>query len=271
MSTVRLKSLYLEDYPVKKMYCNGDLVYQMIDKNVVPPTPPCNPIKLIDNLGNTNNQGFRKSGFYTFDSGITEINSCNYDFSGITCICSRTDAFYSKPNAMLGRSNAGMSSSADGCLRSVETVEIDCSTVTVLSYPFGNDSQSQFCQTVTSITLTNTDNVTTLRQLASYCTNLVNLNIGSFANVSTVGGAQFTSCPSLTNLTITALPKRDITSWGFNNLTNLTEQSVINILNALPSNASNIITIGTTNKNKLTSAAGIQALSTAQSKGWTVY
>lgn len=266
MSTVILKSLYLEDSPVKKMYCNGDLLYQMIDKPVL----PCNPIILVNNLGNTNNQGIARTGFYTFDSGVTEINSCNYDFSGITCICSRDDGFYSTPNAFLGRSNGGMLTSSDGCLRSVETIEIDCTTVTTLAYPFGNDNQNQFCQSVTSITLTNTDNVTTIRQLVRYCTNLVNLNIGSFANVSTVGDAQFTSCPSLTNLTIAALPKRDITSWGFNNLTNLTEQSVINILNALPSNASNTITIGTTNKNKLTSAAGIQALADAQSKGWTV-
>lgn len=268
MSTVKLKSLYLEDSPVKKMYCNGDLVYQMIDKSTSP--SPCNPIILVNNLGNTNNQNYTHSGFYTFDSGVTEINSCNYDFSGITCICARDDGFYSTPNAFLGRSNGGMSTSSDGCLRSVQTIEIDCTTVTTLAYPFGNDSQSQFCQTVTSITLTNTDRVTTIRQLVRYCTNLVNLNIGSFANVSTVGDAQFTSCPSLTNLTIAALPKRDITRWGFNNLTNLTEQSVINILNALPSNASNTITIGNTNKNKLTSAAGIQALADAQSKGWTV-
>ena len=266
MSTVKLKSLYLEDSPVKKMYCNGDLVYQMIDK----PVRPCNPIILVNNLGNTNNQGYTHSGFYTFDNGVLEINSCNYDFSGITCICSRDDGFYSTPNALLGKTNGGMSTSSDGCLRSVETIEIDCTTVTTLAYPFGNDSQSQFSQSVTSITLTNTDRVTTIRQLVRYCTNLVNLNIGSFANVSTVGDEQFTSCPSLTNLTIAALPKRDITSWGFNKLTNLTEQSVINILNALPSNASNTITIGTTNKNKLTSAAGIQALADAQSKGWTV-
>lgn len=267
MSTVKLKSLYLEDSPVKKMYCNGDLVYQMIDKSTSP--SPCNPTVLYNNLGNTNNQGYTHSGFYTFDYGITEINSCNYDFSGITSICARDDGFYSTPNAMLGKTNGGAIGTYGGCVTTIQTVEIDCSTITTIAYPFGNDSTAQVSQTLTSCTFTNTNNVTTIRQMFNYCSNLVTLNIGSLANVSTVGGKQFQGCTHLQNVTISALPARDLSGWGFDSATALTEVSLINILNALPI-ASYTITIGTTNLNKLTSAAGIQALADAQSKGWTV-
>ena len=231
---------------------------------------PCNPIILVNNLGNTNNQNYNKSGFYTFDSGITEITPCEYDFTGIVCICSRDDSFYSTPNAFLGKSNGGMPTSSDGCLRTIENVEIDCSTVTSIVYPFGNDSPSQFSQSLTSVTLTNTDNVISIKQLFKYCGNLVSVSIGSFANVTSASDGQFSSTNTqLTDISIDALPAMNITNWGFDQLPSLTEQSVINILNALPT-GNYTLTIGSVNKNKLTSAEGQTALANAQNKGWTV-
>ncbi|MBQ3414516.1 MAG: hypothetical protein IJH39_04045 [Clostridia bacterium] len=231
---------------------------------------PCNPLVLVNNLGNTNNQGYSFSQGYLFDYGVTAITPCDFNFNGIKSICARNDSFYTNPRAMLGRTDNSGVVADDGCIQTIKYFEADCSGVTNISYPFGNDDTNRVSQSLTAATFTNTDSVTILRQLVRYCTNIVSLRLGNLSKVSTVGTPQFYGNNYLTDITVDALPNLNMSQWGWNNCTALTETSLINILNALPTASGKTITLGTTNLNKLTSAEGQTALANARSKGWTV-
>lgn len=226
----------------------------------------CNPIVIYNYLGNMNNAGLSRSGMYCFDSGITEITDCDYDFSGITCICSRVDAFYDTPNACLG---AGNTSSDSGCLDTIVTVDISIPTVRYIRYPFGADSTTAVSQSIQNVTFRDTENVTQIRQIFRRCTNLVNVSLGDLSNALSQEQYHFQGCTSLVNLTVDKLPKENITNYYLSDCINLTERSVINILNALQT-GNYQITLGSTLLNKLTSAEGQQALANAISRGWRV-
>lgn len=234
----------------------------------------CNPIIINNYVGQANNEGVSKSGFYIFDSGLTEITDCDYDFTGIVSICSRKDAFYTTPNAAFGFMLNGAHS---GSLNTIEYVNISIPNVTNIKYPFGPDSTAQVSQTITSVTFNDTDNVRAIQQMFRYCTNLTNLKLGDLSRASSGEKGHFQGCENLTNVEIDALPNEDMsagnstTSWCWNVCTKLTEQSLINILNALPSGGNGKkIGIGSTNLAKLTSAAGQAAITNANNKGWTV-
>lgn len=236
---------------------------------------PCNPKKMIDYLGVANNAGHYKANMYWFDSGLTEITSCDYDWTGIKCLCSRTDGFYITPNALLG--NGGWSNASGDSLGSITYFEADAPDLQRISYPFGADRTSDVSQSLTSCTITSTNNVTYIRQMFRYCTNLVNLKLGDLSNASSAEKGHFQGCFNLQNVEIEALPNEDMasgnstSSWCWNQATALTETSLINILNALPSGGNNkTCGIGATNLAKLTSAEGQTALTNAQNKGWII-
>ena len=234
---------------------------------------PCTPIVMKNYLGQANNAGRSKSNFYCFDSGLTEITSCEYDWTGIKSFCSRNDGFYTTPNAAIDFNKP----TASGSLGTIRYFEADTPDLTYISYPFGCDSTSQVSQTITSCTITSTNNVTYIRQMFRYCTNLVNLTLGDLSRASSAEKGHFQGCTHLQNVYIEKLPDEDMSSgsttssWCWNQATALTETSLINILNALPTTSnSRTIGIGAVNKAKLTSTAGQTALANAQSKGWTV-
>ena len=236
---------------------------------------PCNPKKMIDYLGVANNVGHYKANMYWFDSGLTEITSCDYDWTGIKCLCSRTDGFYITPNALLG--DGGWSSASGDSLSSITYFEADTPDLQRISYPFGADRTTAVSQSLTSCTITSTNNVTYIRQMFRYCTNLVNLKLGDLSNASSAEKGHFQGCYNLQNVEIEALPNEDMSSgnstssWCWNQATALTETSLINILNALPSGGnSKKCGIGATNLAKLTSVAGQTALTNAQNKGWII-
>ena len=236
---------------------------------------PCNPKKMIDYLGVANNAGHYKANMYWFDSGLTEITSCDYDWTGIKCLCSRTDGFYITPNALLG--DGGWSSASGDSLSSITYFEADTPDLQRISYPFGADRTTAVSQSLTSCTITSTNKVTYIRQMFRYCTNLVNLKLGNLSNASSAEKGHFQGCYNLKNVEIEALPNEDmssgsgISSWCWNQATALTETSLINILNALPSGGNNKkCGIGATNLAKLTSAEGQTALTNARNKGWII-
>ena len=233
----------------------------------------CSPIVMKNYLGQANNAGRSKANFYCFDSGLTEITSCDYDWTGIKSFCSRNDGFYTTPNAAIDFNKP----TASGSLGTIRYFEADTPDLTYISYPFGCDSTSQVSQTITSCTITSTNKVTYIRQMFRYCTNLVNLTLGDLSRASSAEKGHFQGCTHLQNVYIEKLPDEDMpsgsttSSWCWNQATALTETSLINILNALPTTSnSRTIGIGAVNKAKLTSAAGQTALANAQSKGWTV-
>ena len=227
---------------------------------------PCNPIIIYDHLGNTNNAGLSNSGFYCFDSGITEITDCEYNFSGMACICSRVDGFYSTPNACLG---AGNRANDQGCLDTIERVDISIPTVRYIRYPFGADNTTSVSQSIEYVSFRDTDNVTRIRQMFRRCTNLVEAHLGNLSNATSEEQYHFQGCTHLTTLTVDALPKENMTNYNFPDCINLTEQSIINILNALQT-GNYTITLGSTLLNKLTSTEGQTALTNARQRGWTV-
>lgn len=225
----------------------------------------CIPLVIAQHSGNTNNQGYSAgTNFYLFDSGLTAITPCEFDFTGIKSICHRTDGGFAEkyPAASLGNG------SATGCLQTIQYFEADCSTVEVLHYCFGNDRESSVSQTLTSVTLTNTDNVKHIGDFCYYNRNLKEVHLGSLTSVTNFEANSFNSSNvSLTGFTVDALPDIDL-AFGLDSCTALTVDSLVNILNALPitSVSGRYIRIGSTNMNKLSAAQ----LAIATNKGWTV-
>lgn len=222
----------------------------------------CNPIVCADHIGNTNNQGWRRgNNFYGFDSGVTVIDNCGYDFAGIKSICHRSDGNFAEkyPAVSFGDGN-------NGCLTSMTSVNLSIPTVEILHYCFGNDSESKVSQTLTSVTFTNTDNVRHIGDFCYYNRNLKEVHLGNLSNVTNFESNSFNSSNvSLTGFTVDALPNINLdVGWQY---CPLSVDSLVNIFNALPTaSGSRTVTIGSTNKNKLSAAQ----LAIATDKGWTV-
>lgn len=222
----------------------------------------CNPIICADHLGQQNNQGYTKGNqFYTFDSGLTVIDNCGYDFTGIKSICHRSDgSFYEKtPVVSFGDGNYG-------CLTSMTDVNLSIPTVEVLHYCFGNDRESSVSQTLTSVTFTNTDNVKHIGDFCYYNRNLKEVHLGNLSSVTSFESNSFNSSnTALTGFTVDVLPNINL-NVGWQNCP-LSVDSLVSIFNALPTaSGSRTVTIGSTNKNKLSAAQ----LAIATDKGWTV-
>lgn len=224
----------------------------------------CSPLRIADYSGNTNNAGYSYgSNFYIFDTGITEINTCNFDFTGIGCICIRPDAFWSNPPV------ATLGLWSEGAAATLESFEADCSTVTSLNFPFSSDQNH--APNLTSVTLYNTDNVTTFGNVFYWNNTLVNVSLGNLSNVTDISFGRIfgPDNTSITTVEVDGLPDMDldVSTWGFYYLTALSVQSLVNIFNALPTTQNGrTITIGQTNINKLTQAQ----LDIAINKGWNV-
>ena len=222
----------------------------------------CNPIVCVQHLGNTNNQGWKRGdNFYGFDSGITVIDNCGYDLTGIKSICHRADGGFAEkyPVASFGEVNYG-------CLTSMTSVNLSISDVEVLHYCFGNDRESNVSQTLTSVTFTNTDKVRHIGDFCYYNRNLKEVHLGNLSNVTNFESNSFNSSNvSLTGFTVDALPNINLNvGWQY---CPLSVDSLVSIFNALPTaSGSKTVTIGSTNKNKLSAAQ----LAIATNKGWTV-
>ena len=222
----------------------------------------CNPIVCADHLNNTNNQGWRRgSNFYGFDSGVTVIDNCGYDFTGIKSICHRADGGFAEkyPAVSFGDGN-------NGCLTSMTSVNLSIPTVEVLHYCFGNDRESNVSQTLTSVTFTNTNKVKHIGDFCYYNRNLKEVHLGNLSAVTNFESNSFNSSNvNLTGFTVDALPNMNLNvGWQY---CPLSVDSLVSIFNALPTaSGSRTVTIGTTNKNKLSAAQ----LAIATDKGWTV-
>lgn len=223
----------------------------------------CNPIVCADHLGNTNNQGWKRgNNFYGFDGGVTVIDNCGYDFTGIKSICHRADSFYEKtPVVSFGDQNYGS-------LTCMTTVNLSIPDVEVLHYCFGNDNESKVSQTLTSVTFTDTNKVTHIGDFCYYNRNLKEVHLGNLSAVTNFEGNCFNaSNVSLTSFTVDLLPKMNL-DFGLKYCTGLTVDSLVNILNALPalgiSEDRYRLTIGATNINKLSA----EQLAIATAKRW---
>ena len=143
-----------------------------------------------------------------------------------------------------------------GCTGLTTIPQLDTSNVTDMSSMFNA------CTGLLSIPLLNCSKVTAINGVLGYGQKLPVVDVAGFENLgknySTTSNANYNS------YTLT-----------LNYLTDLTEQSLINILNNLYDIATKgckaqQVVLGSTNLAKLTSAAGQTALSNAQTKGWTI-
>lgn len=171
-----------------------------------------------------------------------------------------------------------MGSMFSGCSGLLEIPNFDTSNVTNMSYIISN------CSQITTIPELNTSKVENIQ--------------GAFQNCSKLEMLPLLNCQSCTNIYMIVNSANNITTLGgFQNLgqaykttqsanysyykldlsasKKLTEQSLINVLNNLYDIATKgckvqQVVLGATNLAKLTSEEGQQALTNAQTKGWTV-
>lgn len=216
----------------------------------------CAPIVLKDNLGNTNNLGHSEDNVYSFDSGVTEIDSCHYDFTGIACIIGRNETFVfgTYPAAFL-------STYASGGGRVIKKFDVDISTVTNIAYIFGE----QYDSVIEEVYLHNCGNLTNLRKSFLNCTNLKTVYFDNLENATkSPENEQFKDCTSLENFYVDKLPAINL-DWGLDTCTALSVDSLVRILNALPEGVSDLtITLGSTNLGKLSD----EQKAVATNKGW---
>ena len=226
----------------------------------------CVPLIISQHLGNTNNEGLSLgSNIYVFDSGLTAVTSCDYDFTGIKQFSHRTWES-TRPSASLGTLGQY------GSLATIKEFEAYMPDVETINYAFGNDRESNVSQTLTSVTIDTTTKLTKLYGFVYYNKNIKKVKLTDLSNVSTLGNGSNpvfnSSNTALTDFEVDALPNIDIgDTFGLQYCTALTVASLVNVFNALPvANGSRNIDIGTTNKNKLSAAQ----LAIATNKGWTV-
>ena len=147
-----------------------------------------------------------------------------------------------------------MKSMFGNCYSLTTIPQLDTSNVTNMSYMFG------YCSSLTTIPQLDTSKVTNMNSMLSNCSTLE--IIGGFINLGQAYSTSQTDNYSYYTIDMSSC-------------TMLTEQSLINVLNRLYDIASKgcntqSVVLGSTNLAKLTSQAGQQALSNAQTKGWNI-
>lgn len=159
---------------------------------------------------------------------VENMSGCFYNCSSLTSI--------TLPSSLPNVTNIGTCFYKCNKLKSVTLLELP-----KVNYMYGCFMN---CSSLTSITLPDLSLVTDIRSCFSYCDSLQNLVIG---NIN----------PNITTLT----------NWGMSDCTRLTVDSLVNIMNALPTiTNTRTCTIGTTNLAKLSP----EQLAIGTSKGWNI-
>ena len=124
------------------------------------------------------------------------------------------------------------------------------------------------CSSLTSITLLDLPSVTNIDYCFYGCSSLTSITLPELPKVTNMYGC-FSSCSSLQSFVIGNINPNitTLTNWGISTCTLLTVDSLVNIMNALPTIAyTRICTIGTTNLSKLSP----EQLAIATNKGWRI-
>ena len=124
------------------------------------------------------------------------------------------------------------------------------------------------CSSLTSITLPDLPNVTSIQYCFGYCSSLTSITLPDLPLVTNMSEF-FYRCSSLQNLSIGNINPNitTLTNWRISDCTLLTVDSLVNIMNALPTiTSTKTCTIGTTNISKLSP----EQLAIGTSKGWSI-
>ena len=148
-----------------------------------------------------------------------------------------------------------------------------CSSLTSITLPdlpkIANMSGCfSFCRSLSSITLPDLPLVTTMYRCFNSCSSLTSITLPDLPKV-TIFGYCFYNCSSLQNLVIGNINPNitTLTNWYISSCTKLTVESLVNIMNALPTiTNTRTCTIGTTNIGKLSP----EQLAIGTNKGWSI-
>lgn len=143
-------------------------------------------------------------------------------------------------------------------------------SITLPELPLVTDIGSCFdtCSKLTSITLLELPLVASMDGCFRYCKLLTSITLPELPKVINMSYC-FSRCSSLQNLVIGNINPNitTLTSWGIASCTLLTVDSLVNIMNALPTiTNTRTCTIGTTNLSKLSP----EQLAIGTDKGWTI-
>ena len=180
-------------------------------------------------------------------SRLTELDLSNFDTSNVT------DMYYM----------------FNGCqsLTSLDVSNLDTSKVTNMSYMFYN------CESLTSLDVSNwdTSNVTNMNSIFGGCFKLTSLDISNFdvskctssSSLSNIFGTSYNGCTALVDF---IAPKNISAPMNVQYATALSHDSLMSIINNLATVSGKTLTLGSTNKAKLTE----EELAIATNKGWKI-
>lgn len=224
------------------------------------------------------------STIYTVPAGTEHFNNCNFDTTGVYSLtrdtrCQNIQLNYSATTNSLKDVDIQLDfeNAQDNYVRFSECFK-DCTELTSVTISGLADykiiscyAMFRNCTSLTSITMDSfiagyEGSMSSYDYMFAGCSNLVTIDAIDLTRWSNVSN-MFSGCTKLENLTITNIKDASLTNWGLSQCTALTVASIVSIFNALPvASASRTITIGTTNKNKLSA----EQLAIATNKGWTV-
>ena len=273
MTNKDISAAYIGSGAVEKIYLGSELVY---GASVCPHIDASAYVQLCYDEGNNSGMVWKPDG------GMTEINNCLYDLTGFYSMSRdyRCQEYIIDFQDAINLENVDLVLDLSGAvddirfsecfkyLGNLESVNISglCDDKIVSCYNMFRE-----CTALTSVTMNSFVPGLEGGFMASYdhmfhdCTNLItvgDINLSVWSNITDM----FRGCTSLVNLTITDFKIADYDSWGLEECTNLSVDSIVGMFNALPTCQNEVFQIGETNKNKLTAAQ----LSIATNKGWTV-
>lgn len=184
-------------------------------------------------------------------SNVTNMQQC---FQYCTSLTSITLSELSNVSNML--------SCFAGCSKLASITLPGLSNVTALNSCF------YYCSSLTSITLSGLSEVTNMLSCFSYCSKIKSITLSGLSKVTNMQHC-FYGCRALQDLVVDSWGTviTNLTTWQIQSCTQLTHQSLLNLISALyTTSVSRTCTIGTTNLAKLTA----DEIAVATAKGWNL-
>lgn len=253
------KIIYRGDDSFVRAYSGSTLVWSKES------TEPISLLQLIEDGGNY--KDYRGKPMYIIPADVTVINPDTYDWTGIVNVMGRNETGYwgsvrNAPTVSFGTSPTLDSTDV------VYATHIDISIPDAQSIIYIIGEKGENCHTE-YIRLRNTDKVYSMQKAFYQCPRLKTVILGNLSGATYVGEQlEFAECPLLENVQVERWPLRQLNNIGFATCPNLTVDSLVNILTALPDGGGSnySIRLGQVNIDKLTD----EQKAIATDKGWNI-
>lgn len=228
-------------------------------------TEPISLLQLIEDGGNY--KDYLGNPMYLIPADVTTITPDTYDWTGIVNIMGRNEvgnwgSVRNAPTVSFGTSPDLDSTDV------VYATHIDISIPDAQSIAYIIGEKGDNCHTE-YIRLRNTDKVYSMQKAFYQSPNLKTVILGNLSGATYANEQrEFSQCPLLEDVQVEQWPLRQLNRIGFDTCPNLTVESLVNILNALPDGSGGIyiIQLGQTNIDKLTD----EQKAIATDKGWSI-